>query len=341
MRRQRVDFDEVASLSALIKAARRSARASAKKPETQRFMAELELRCGALSDALRAGSYQPQPYTSFMIQDPKLRRICAAPFADRVVHHSLCATLVPRFERYAYEHSYACRVGKGSHAALRQAQRLLRWGGYSLKLDIKHYFETLPHDQLKRLVRRLIKGDEVLALCDQLISHVPKGYAPDRGLPIGNLTSQHFANLYLGQLDHWVCAQAGAGVFDGRVRYLRYMDDLVFVAERRAPLLAVEAELGAWISELGLELKERARSLTPAREGLAFLGCRLWPHLIRLDGARRRRLFRKLRALSLADLSDDELQARLGALSAWADQCGARALLYSWLSREDVHANDA
>ena len=333
MRRQRVELSEVARLSALVRAARQSARASSTKPETQRFMCEVERRCGLLSDALFAGVYQPSPYTSFMIRDPKVRRICAAPFPDRVVHHSLCAALEPRFERYAYDHSYACRKGKGSHVALRAVQRALGWGVYALKLDIEHYFETLPHAPLKALVRRLVKGPEVLRLCDALIDHVPEGGVPGCGLPIGNLTSQHFANLYLGQLDHWVGAESGAGTFGGRVRYVRYMDDLVLVARDREVLRALELRLGERVSSLGLKLKDKARELAPIQEGMSFLGCRVWPSMVRFDGARKRRLFRKLQWLSRCALSDDEVQLRLSALSAWADHCGARSLLFSWLSR--------
>lgn len=336
MRRQYIDFEEIAKLLPLIKAAQRSAKASAKHAQTQRFLAELEWRCGELSEALIQGTYRPKSFHSFMIRDPKPRWISAAPFTDRVVHHSLCAALEPRFERYAYEHSYACRKGKGTHLAIQEVQAATRQGQYSLKLDIKHYFETIPHLQLKEMVRRLVKGKETLNLCDLLIDNVPERHQKGYGLPIGNLTSQHFANLYLGQLDHYISHLRGTTVTLGQITYFRYMDDLVFIANQKEDLRLIEDLVKTKLETLGLTLKQSARRLTPITEGLAFLGCRIWPQLIRFDGARRRRMHRKLKQVYSSKLDDDSLQQRLSALHSWANHCGARHLMYTWHNQRQI-----
>lgn len=336
MRRQRVELTEVAGLLPLIKAAHRSAKASRERAQTQVFMSALELRCGELSDLLLSGRYTPGPFRSFMVRDPKPRWISAAPFVDRIVHHSLCASLEPRFERYAYDHSYACRQGRGTHLAIQRVQAMTQRGSYALKLDIKHYFETISHQRLKTMIRGLIKGEETLRLCEQLIDHSPARHQVGFGLPIGNLTSQHFANLYLGQLDHYISDLKGGGSLKREILYARYMDDLVLIGRERADLVYMEEAIREYTQSLELEMKESARRFMPISEGVPFLGCRIWPSLIRLDGARRRRLHRKLKALYRADLSQEERQARLTSVLAWVDHCGGRSLMYNWHQRRSL-----
>ena len=331
MRRARVELSEVSGLLPLSRAARRSAKASPHSPAALRFLAQLEDECSALKEALNSGLYRPKPFKCFTISDPKPRQICAAPFRDRVVHHSLCAALAPRLERYAHPHSFACRVGLGTHAALDRAQALTRGARWALKLDVHHFFERAEHARLLGLLARLIKGRAVLELCERVICHAPPHALPGRGLPIGNLTSQHFANLYLTPLDHWVTSSLGCG------SYVRYMDDLLFFSNDRDALKALEREVAGFLRSWGLSLKPSARQLCPISEGVPFLGFRLWPHHRRLDGARRRRLHRRLRSLyqsskhrALSPEEQAQLQLRLSAAWAWAEKGGGLPLWASW-----------
>lgn len=329
MRRARVALEEVSGLLPLARAARRSARAAPRSRAALEFLARIEDECLLLRDELTAGTYAPRPYRVFVVSDPKPRQICAAEFRDRVVHHSLCAALAPRLERFAHPHSFACRPGYGVHAALDRAQRLCASSAWALKLDVHHFFERARHDVLLGLLARLFKGEEVLRLCERVVRHAPPGSPPGRGLPIGNLTSQHFANLYLAPLDHFVTSSLGHG------RYLRYMDDLLVFGDSREGLREVEGAVGGWLAGVGLAPKWRARALTPTAEGVPFLGCRLWGAERRLDAARRRRLHRRLRALSgvLPWADQLEQQRRLSSVWAWASACGGERLWASWHAR--------
>jgi RNA-directed DNA polymerase len=155
----------------------------------------------------RLASLEPRwgSYRLFRISDPKPRTIAAASFPERVMHHALVNVLEPVFERQQICHSYACRPGKGTHAAVLRAFHLAKSGGCFLKLDVRKYFDSVSHEVVRRQLGRLVKDQPVLRLFATLLDSYHT--APGRGLPIGNLTSQHLANLYLSGLDHYVLEQ--------------------------------------------------------------------------------------------------------------------------------------
>lgn len=315
-----VRLEDIASFMGLCRAARRAARGHRDRRSVSEFLLNLEPEALRLKRALLSEAYHPGPYHRFYIRDPKPRVIQAAPFRDRVVQHALCAALEPHLERRSIHDNYACRVGKGTHAALDRAQRFCRRWPWYLKLDVERFFESLDHEVLRSLLSRLLDDPRVTRLSALFLTsaHTAQG----RGLPIGNLTSQHYANLYLSELDHHI---KGALRVKG---YLRYMDDFVLFGDTKADLKALKVEIARFLSErLKLQLREDATRLAPVRIGLPFLGFRLWPHLTRLDGARVRRLSRKLKALERAD--PDALATQRGAESAlaWA----ARAQIKPWL----------
>lgn len=232
---------EATELPALLAATRRAARGKRLGPnaraEIAEFWMDAEPRCLALQRALRLpahapGAWAPSPGRTFLVRDPKPRVITVAPFPDRVVHHALVAAVEEDFERYAIFDSYACRKGKGQHAALRRAQRFARGAPWALKMDMARYFASIDHQRLFGLVRRRVADPELCDLLERIV-RAPAG----RGLPIGALTSQHLANLYLGRLDHHAKDDLGLRC------YLRYMDDVVLFGNReelRAFLLAIE-----------------------------------------------------------------------------------------------------
>ncbi len=308
-------FEQVADFGALLAAAKRAGRGKGATQSAASFRFHLEGEILNLQRELLDGSYRPRPYRTFYISDPKARTISAADFRDRVAHHALCAALEPLFERAAIFDSYACRPGKGSHAAVKRAQSFARRFGRFLKLDIHKFFETLDHDVLKAVLRRIVKDARLLELTDRIIDHGAPGSFPGKGLPIGNLTSQHFANHYLSPLDHFIKERLRAPA------YLRYMDDLLGFADSKRFLREAHDQIRQFLAhELKLELKSRATVLAPVSEGVPFLGLRLWSKLIRLDNAGKRRLVRELRrsaeglACGLLSENDavDSLRSRLG-----------------------------
>jgi len=282
-------FEQVVDFHALCAAARAAVRGRRRKPACARLLFDLETEVLALQRELLDGTYRPRPYRTFTVSDPKPRAISAADMRDRVVHHALCTVLEPVFERVAIFDSYACRPGKGSHAAVRRAREFTRKWPYFLKLDVRKFFETIPHASLKVRVRRLVKDPAVLRLVDLIVDHGAPGSEPGRGLPIGNLTSQHLANLYLAPLDHLVKERL-------RVRgYVRYMDDCLLLGASKPEAWAWEAAVRGFVEGvLGLALKSEATVVAPVSEGVPFLGFRIWPGTTRLDGARRRRFLRRM-----------------------------------------------
>jgi hypothetical protein len=275
------------SFEALRKAARRAALGKRDREEVARFLCDLEPEVLQLERELKEGSWRPGAYRTFTINDPKERTISAAPFRDRVVHHAVCAALGPVIERRLIDDTFACRKGKGTLGALRRAQLFARRHGYSLNLDISRFFDSVDHSILKKILRSVVKDQSFLSLLDTIVE---SGGIEGRGLPIGNLTSQWFANLYLDGLDHFVKETL-------RVPgYVRYMDDLLLFAGSKARLRKAYRAVQEWLaSERGLQLKERVARLAPTYEGLPFLGWQVYPGQLRRRRESLRRSVRRLR----------------------------------------------
>lgn len=277
-------FEHVSNFHALVKAANKAALGKKAKPRVARFIEDLETEVIALERELLEKTYRPLPYHTFRVHDPKERMICAADFRDRVVHHALCAVLAPLMERSSIFDSYACRKEKGTHRALARAQHFCRRFGFFIKLDVHKFFDSVDHGVLKYQIRRIVKDPGLLWLADIFIDHPVPWTAPGKGIPIGNLTSQHFANFYLSGLDHFIKETL-------RIRgYVRYMDDMVLFADDKDILWdACERVAGFLQERLQLRLKDLATLLAPVSQGLSFLGFRVFPGVIRVrrEGWRR------------------------------------------------------
>ncbi len=327
-------FEQVADFHALVAAAKRAARGKGASLSAASFLFHLEGEILRLQREILDGSYRPRPYRTFYISDPKPRTISAADFRDRVAHHALCAVLEPLFERAAIFDSYACRPGKGSHRAVRRAQQFSRRFGRFLKLDIRKFFETSDHEVLKAGLRRLVKDDRLLELADRIIAHGAPGSPSGKGLPIGNLTSQHFANYYLTPLDHFIKEKIRAP------GYVRYMDDFLLFSDSKSFLRDAHERIREFVEcHLKLALKSEATVHAPVSEGIPFLGLRLWPRVLRLDGSGKRRLIGALRSgaqgLIGGRVSENDLAAslrsRLGH-AEHADTLGLRRSLNELMS---------
>lgn len=329
MRRATGLFERLTRFDALVAAARRAARGKAMSEQAARFLVDLEPEVFALQAELHARKFAPRPYRTFAITDPKPRVISAAAFRDRVVHHALCAELSPIFERVALPHSYACRVGFGAHRAVREVQRHAHRWPWFVKLDVASFFETADHAYLKALLRRWVADEAALALCDIFIDAGAPGSPAGTGLPIGNLTSQHFANAYLTPLDRFIKQGLRAPAA------ARYMDDILVFGPDKATVRTWSDEIDAFVTErMSLKLRADAHRLGPTRLGVPFLGFRVWPRLIRLDAARARRARRHLRALHRApDLDDTERAARVQSTLAWLHVADAHVFTRSFFDR--------
>ena len=327
MRRGGPAFEEVASFGALRRAARRASKGLRHRPAVAAFLADIEPEVLALQRELLGGRYHPRPMFTFPIRDPKPRMISAAAFRDRVVHHALCDALEPRFERYADPDSYACRVGKGNLAAIRRVQQLARRHPWYVKLDVRHYFETVDHEVLHALLGRLVRNRRVLDLMRIILE--AGAHSPGRGLPIGNLTSQHFGNLYLGLLDHHLREELRAPGMT------RYMDDIVIFGPDRCAVRYLRDAATRFINDdLCMEVKSEVTALGPVTNGVPFLGFRIWPGLLRLDGARVRRFRAHARgierALQQGILDEEAASLLVSSLFAWASQADTWALRRSF-----------
>lgn len=282
-------FDAIIAFPNLWLAAHKAWRGKKDKARIADFYFHLERELLTLQDELITGSYQPRPYHVFEVTDPKRREIAAADFRDRVVHHALVNVLDPLFERRLIHDTYACRVGKGTHAAAQRAQTFSRRWPFFLKCDIRKYFQSVDYAILTALLMRIIKDPRVLDLLALIIAHPVPGHPPGKGIPIGNLTSQHFANLYLGEMDHFIKERLWVP------GYLRYMDDFLCFGETKSFLHGVHFEIRRFLNEhLILELKERVTLLAPVEEGIPFLGFRVFPGTIRLGRKGLSRFRRKL-----------------------------------------------
>lgn len=241
----------------------------------------------------------------------------------------------PVLERAAIYHSYACRKGMGAQAAVRRAGSNARQSGWFLKMDIRKYFDSIDHGVLRGLLARKFKDAGVLDLFDRILASYET--APGRGLPIGNLTSQHFANFYLAPLDRFVKERLQ------RRCYVRYMDDFVVWGETAAELREVLRQVEDFLTaELKLELKSNVM-LNRTERGMDFLGYRIFPDDLRLARRSKRRFASKFRAYEREHeegvWTELELQQRMTALIAFTLPCRSRGFRRNVMQRFGAEAN--
>ena len=300
-------FDAVTTFENLLLASRLAQKGKRFKESTALFNLNLEKEILLLQKELQEMTYRPGGYRDFQIYDPKQRLISAAPYRDRVVHHALCHIIEPLFERSFIYDSYACRKGKGAHAAVDRYTEYARKYPYVLKCDIRRYFPSIDHEILKGFIARKIACPQTLRLIERIIdSRYEKEiscYFPGddlftpldrkKGIPIGNQTSQFFANIYLNGLDHFVKETL-------RFPYIRYVDDFVLFADEKASLQRAKEQIGEYLEPLRLKLHERKCRVYRVDEGIGFLGYRMFPthRLLKKENVlHMRRKLKKLRIL--------------------------------------------
>ena len=340
-------WETVTSFENLLLAFRKARRGKRRRPPVADFELEMEKQLLALQRELRQGEYTPGEYRLFAIYERKPRIIAAAPFKDRVVHHALLNVIEPPIDSRFIFDSYACRKGKGVHAAVARYQQWANRHVYALKMDIARYFPSIDHGLLKQKLHRLIKDRNVLALLDKIIDSspavlpdTPLAYFPGDdlftplehriGLPIGNLTSQFFANLFLNDFDHFIKENLKID------SYLRYVDDMVVLGDSKSQLVEVRELVRDRLNLDRLTLHPRKAHIVPVKDGLDLLGYHVFPKQRRLRNDNGWRFIRKLRRFAKAyangtmdwDDFNPSVQSWIGH-AAHADTMGLRESIFS------------
>jgi retron-type reverse transcriptase len=256
-------FEDIYSMENLYRAWHKVSLGRSAKASILNFYNNLDQNLASIADDLKNGGYRPGPYNRFLIKDPKERIISASPVRDRIVQHAIMNYYDQRFDRNLIYDSFACRVGKGTHKAVLRAFHFAKASLFFLKMDVRKYFDSIDHLTLKTLLRKIIKDDRVLQIFYIIIDSGDN--FSGKGVPIGNLTSQFFANYYLSSFDHFFKEKCHAR------RYIRYMDDIVIFSDDKDKINTFYNEAVCFANDkLKLSLKPQISG--KVTDGVPFLG---------------------------------------------------------------------
>jgi RNA-directed DNA polymerase len=332
MKRSPLGLDVIADWNNLAAAFYRAARGKTGRDEVRMFRATLNAELASLRQGILQGAVAPGSMRAFQIRDPKPRLIHAPCFRSRVLHHAIIAYVGPVLDRGLVADSFACRVGKGALAAVRRAQhhgRRFAWYG---QIDIKSYFAEIDHGRLQAMLARRFKNRDLLALLGRIIADWPG--SPGKGLPIGALPSQHFANAYLGALDRFLLEQCQARAM------VRYMDDVVWWADDKATVITILKAVETFVGdELGLTIKDNVR-IGRSRDGVNLCGYRVLTGGLLLSRRRKRRYVFARRscetAFALGTIDSRALQAGYSAALAITAHTDSRTWRAAQICRHPV-----
>jgi len=262
-----------------------------KKADVLNFESGLEDNIFELHLELKNKTYQHSDYTAFNVCDPKLRKIHKANVRDRILHHAIFRTLCPIFDESLVFDSYSCRIEKGTHRAVKRLENLCRKSSrnntrktFALKCDIRKFFDSINQDILLEIIKKKIKDKNANWLIKKIIKSFPSG------LPLGNVTSQLFSNIYLNELDQFIKHKI-------KIKYyLRYCDDFIILSENEHYLSDLILSISNFLeNELKLALHPNKIFIRKFNQGIDFLGYVILPHYIVLRTKTKRRVFRKMR----------------------------------------------
>jgi retron-type reverse transcriptase len=289
-------FKRIISKENLFAAWREFQKGKMSKKDVLVFAEHFEEHLLALHVDLASGRYRHGPYTRFLIHDPKRRSIAKASVRDRVLHHAICRVIAPNFDRAFIFDAYSSRKTKGVHKAIERLDQLAwrlsrnnRQTVWMLKCDVRKFFESVGHDRLLELCRKRIDDGQVIALIKNILDSFES--KPGKSIPLGNLTSQIFANIYLDRLDQYVKREL-------RVKnYLRYTDDFLLLSRDRAELERVLPLIRDFLlRDLDLELHPTKVFFRKWHQGVDFLGYVHFPYHRVLRTKTKKRMIRKMRS---------------------------------------------
>lgn len=318
-----IGITDITSIKALNVAWQKFSRGKKARKDVGVYQRNLHYNLALLHQALRSGTYRHHAYQQFTMHDPKQRQIHKAIVADRVVHQAMVSAIEPFFDKSFIYDSYSCRVGKGTHAGVVRLRTFLRRASYNntkkvyvLKCDVRKYFASIDHETLLELIARKIDDEAVLELVRTVVlsHHAETG----KGIPLGNITSQLFANIYLHELD-WFAKQTL-----GVRQYIRYCDDFVIVSSDLEYLRSLIEPIRRFLCDaLQLELHPAKLTIRSWDQGVDFLGYVLKPHATVLRTRTRRRI--------LTRVSEHNLSSYLGlCMHADAYQLSRLLCLVAW-----------
>ena len=306
------------------------------RADVMRFHCDLEGNLCNIRECLLDGTWEPKAFRSFeRVTEAKRRQIQAPVFADRIVHHAIVRVLEPLYEKKFIYDSYSCRKGKGTHAAATRMEQFARcakaqWAKpYVLKCDVSKFFPSINHGILMEILAQTIREEKVLCLIEK--ASVAPENTSGKGLPIGSLTSQLLANIYLNELDHFIKDCAGLKY------YVRYADDFVFLDQSKETLASVMDDV-KWLIETHLRLRLNPKTtIFPLSQGIDFCGYRIWPtHRLprkRVVQAAKRRFERISREYSEGNASFDDVHAVVVSFLGYMQHCRGRRSVKSALKR--------
>ncbi|MGV8168491.1 MAG: reverse transcriptase domain-containing protein [Candidatus Nanoarchaeia archaeon] len=298
MKNNQITYERLCSADNLDWAHRRARKGKTLKPYVIEFEKNLKENLLQLRTELIMQTYQPKPLETFILRDPKTRKISKADFRDRVIHHAICNIIEPDIDKTFISDSYANRLGKGSLNAIKRFELFSKkvsknntTACYVLKADIKHYFKTVKHKILLDILRRNINDENII----WLINIVLENHQTDKigeGMPLGNLTSQFFANIYLNELDQYIKHELKAK------HYIRYVDDFVIFSHNKEELEKYRQQIDIFLKRnLSLELHPEKTRIMNIKQGIPFLGIKIFPNHRALLSRNKRKFQNKLKQL--------------------------------------------
>ena len=310
------DYSNFISIENLFQAWDEFKKGKSRRKDVLEFERNLEDNLFELHQRLRHKTYRHGSYKSFYVQDPKQRHIHKASIADRVIHHLLYTFLYNLFDKSFIFDSYSCRLEKGTHRGVKRLEQFARKvsqnytvGCWALKCDIKKFFASVDHETLINLLKDKIKDEEIIWLLEQIIYSFCSDKGEGKGMPLGNLTSQVFANIYLNELDQFVKHKLKIHY------YIRYADDFIFLSKDKESLLQYINKLERFLAnDLNLELHPKKIIIRRLDNGIDFLGYIVFPHYILPRTKTKRKMFKKLREKVGSENFNQSLQSYLGYL---------------------------
>lgn len=341
-------FDTITDFNELYEAYVCARKTRRYKSEVLKFNNKLEYALLGLQEELRNETYVMSKYRRFYVREPKVRMIMSLPFRDRVVQWSIYRHLMPVYDKLFIEDSYACRKNKGSHRAINRLQYWLKWihdckydeTWYYLKLDISKYFYTIDHDVLIHILSKRIKDKRLFRLLKQIINSdemcfgLPEGvspdpldyniWIPDKGIPIGNLTSQLFANIYLNECDQYCKHKLKIH------HYIRYMDDIIILGNDKEQLGNMKMEIEYLLNNKFMLTLNRKCCIDKVSSGITFLGYRIWHNFKKLKNQSARRIMRYTKHLCIEldnkEITMDQFKRVMASYNGILMNCNADGL---------------
>jgi len=329
-------YPKIYNLSNLILAWRKARKGKTKKKYVIEFEKDLIKNLLNLQKELKGKTYCPKPLVTFILRDPKTRKISKSAFRDRIVHHALHNVIEPIFDRIFIYDSCANRLGKGNLFALERFYKFIRKisgngiiienefednnfvYGYCFKADIKHYFDEVEHEILIEIIKRKVRDEKVIWLIKQILGN---GFTK-KGMPLGNLTSQFFANVYLDKFDKFVKHTLKAKY------YIRYVDDFIILHSSKEKLEEWKKEIDNFLrKELKLELHPEKSKIIPLSRGIDFVGFRNFYYFKLLRKRNLKKILVKIKQYKKGEISHEkilEIFQGWNAYAKWANSLELR-----------------